>query len=330
MPPTPPDVRRGALLATLLIIWGLGRDTLGACFHTRVFRLAAALAFYALFSLAPLLVIAVAGLRLALGAAADEAVVQQVAAVVGAEGAGAFQTLLSGVELQAASFGTTLIGAVGLLIGGSALFNHLKDALNTIWEVIPRMQHGVRRFLIDRCISLLLALCVGVLALVGVTLSLEIEAVAGPLFRAGGLPWGLVRAAQLLVAAVVVMLLVALTFRLLPDAHADWRDILIGAAVTAVLLVASQTLLGLYLRSSLVRSAYGVIGAVVVLLTWAYGAGVIYFVGAAFTRVYANQQGTRMRPAPYALSVAAGDRAVQGLLRAEELAARERERDETV
>ncbi|NTU81401.1 MAG: YihY/virulence factor BrkB family protein [Chloroflexales bacterium] len=317
--------RAGLLRATLQSLWGLGYDTLGACVHTRVVRLAAALAFYALFSLAPLLVIATAGLRLALGERADEAVVHQVAAVVGAEGAAALQTLLNGVALQAASFGTTLIGAVGLLLGGSALFNHLKDSLNTIWEVIPRAEHGARRFVIDRWISLVLTFCVGVLALVGVTLSVELEAVAGPLFSALALPWGLVRAAQLLVAVVVVLLLVALTFWLLPDAHASWRDILVGAAVTAALLVASQALLGLYLRSSLVRSAYGVIGAVVVLLTWAYGAGVIYFVGAAFTRVYANRHGARISPAPHALAVTAGDRAVQGLLRAEELAAQERE-----
>lgn len=311
----------GLLRATLHTLWGLGCDTFGACFHTRVFRLAAALAFFALFSLAPLLVVGLAGLRLSLGEAADEVVVRQVAAVAGDEGGAALQALLRGVELQAASFGTTLIGVVGLLLGGSALFNHLKDSLNTIWEVVPRSEHTLRRFLIDRCISIALVLCVGVLALVGVTLSVEVEAAGLVLSRARFVPWAGVRAVQLLIAAGVVTLLVALTYRLLPDAHAAWPDILIGAAVTAALLVASQALLGLYLRSSLVQSAYGVIGAVVVLLTWVYAAAVLFFVGAAFTRVYTNRHGARMRPAPHALSMTAGDRATQGLLRAEELAA---------
>jgi membrane protein len=318
----------GRLKPSLTMLWSLSWDTAGACFHSRVFRLAAALAFYAIFSLAPLLVIGIAGLRLALGELADEAVVEQVAAVVGAEGAGALQLLLSGVELRAPSFGTTLIGALGLLLGGSALFNHLKDSLNTIWEVVPRSEHTVWRFVTDRAISILLALCVGVLALVGVTLSVELEAVGRLLSRSAPLPWALVRAGQLLVGFGVVALLVALTYRFLPDAQAAWRDILIGAAVTAVLLVGSQALLGLYLRSGLVRSAYGVIGAVVVLLTWAYGAGVFFFVGAAFTRVYANRHGAHMQPAPHALSVAAGDRAAQGLLRAEEIAAQDRGREQ--
>lgn len=302
-------------------LWGLGCDTVGACFHTRVFRLAAALAFYALFSLAPLLVIAVAGLRLVLGEQADEAVVAQVEAVAGPEGAGALLLLLQGVELRAASLGTTAIGAVGLLLGASALFNHLKDSLNTVWEVIPRAAGSWRRFLVDRCISLVLALCVGILVLVGVTLSVEIETLAGGWSGAPLLPWSLVRAVQVLLAAGIVLVLVALTFRLLPDAHATWPDILVGAAFTAVLLVVSQALLGLYLRSTLVQSAYGVIGAVVVLLIWAYGAGIIFFIGAAFTRVYANRRDTPVQPAAHALSVKAGDRAVQGLLRAEELEA---------
>jgi membrane protein len=309
---------------TLRTLWALGCDTVGACFHTRVFRLAAALAFYALFSLAPLLVISVAALRLVLGDTADEAVVEQVAAIAGAEGAAALQSLVQGVELRLASVGTTAIGAIGLLLGGSALFNHLKDALNTIWEVVPRAEGSLRRFLIDRCVSLLLALCVGLLALVGVTLSVEIELLGRTLAGWQSPPWVLVRAAQLLVAVVVVLLLVALAFRLLPDARVAWGDMLVGATVTAVLLVASQALLGLYLRSALVQSAYGVIGAVVVLLTWAYGAGLIFFVGAAFTRVYANRHGAHVQPAPHALAVTVGDRAAQGLLRAEELAAQER------
>jgi membrane protein len=305
--------------ATLAVLWGLCSDTLGACFHTRVFRLAAALAFYALFSLAPLLVIAVAGLRLALGDAADEALVGRAAAVLGPEAAAALELLIEGVEPRAASLGTTMIGALGLLVAGSALFNHLKDSLNTIWEVVPRVESSLQRFFVDRAVSLVMALCVGVLALIGVTLSVEIEGFGRLLSREAALPWWLFRAAQVQLAVVLVTALVALTYRFLPDAHAAWRDILLGAAVTAVLLVLSQVVLGLYLRSSLVQSAYGAVGAVVVLLTWAYGAAVFFLVGAAFTRVYANSHGAHVRPAAHALSVAAGDRAVQGLLRAEEV-----------
>jgi len=315
----------GRLTASLAAAWNLSCDTAGACFHARVFRLAAALAFYALLSLAPLLVISVAALRLVLGDAADEAVIRQASVVAGEEGSEALQTLVRGVELRV-SLGTTLIGALGLVFGASALFNHLKDSLNTIWEVVPRSENSLRRFFIDRCISILLAVSVGVLALVGVMLSIEIEALARTVAGSMALPWALVRAAQMLVAVAVVMLLIALTYRLLPDTQVAWGDIFIGAAVTAVLLVTSQALLGLYLRSSLVQSAYGVIGAVVVLLTWVYAAGLIFFIGAAFTRVYANRHGERMEPAPHALSVAAGDRAAQGLLRAEELEELEEER----
>jgi membrane protein len=323
--PQQPRGPAGLARATVAAVWGLGCDTFGACFHTRVFRLAAALSFYGLFSLAPLLVISIAGLRLALGERADETLVGQVGTAVGPEVADALRVLLQGAELRAASLGTTLIGALGLIVGGSALFNHLKDSLNTIWEVVPRADHSVRRFFVDRAISLVMALCVGVLALVGITLSVEIEQLARVLTDGAPPAWWLVRGAQVAVAVVVVTALVALTYRLLPDARSAWRDVLTGAAVTALLLVLSQALLGVYLRSSLVQSAYGVIGAVVVLLTWAYGAAVIFLVGAAFTRVYANSHGAHLRPAPHAFSVAAGDRAVQGLLRAEEIAQQERE-----
>lgn len=304
-------------------LWRFARDAVRASSDNKVLRLAAALAYYAMFALAPLLIIVVVGARLALGERSAEAeVVAQLGAVVGEAGAVAVATLLGSLRPASSDIATTLIGGVGLLIGASALFSHLRDSLNTIWEVAPKPNRGVVSWLVDRVVAVLLVLSVGVVAFVGFALSIGLTDWAIAL--AGGLPllppWLAVRAAQLGLSVAVITLIVALTYRFLPDCRIAWRDIWVGASATALLIVASQALIGLYLRGSGTGSAYGLIGAVVVILVWVYYSAVVFFFGAELTWLYASRYGDQIQPAEHALSLAAGDRAAQGLLRADELA----------
>jgi membrane protein len=231
-------------------------------------------------------------------------------------------TLLDSLEPVSTDLITTVIGGVGLLLGASALFNHLRDSLNTIWEVAPHPERQWWRWVLDRLVAILMVACVGVIALAGLALSVGLadwaELLAGDLPLP---PWLAARSVQVSISFLVITLMVALTYRVLPNCRIAWRDVWLGATATALLIVLSQALIGLYLRSSRVESAYSAIGAVVLILIWVYYSAVVFFFGAELTWVYSNRYGSRIEPGDDALSLAAGDRAAQGLLRAHELAA---------
>lgn len=304
-------------------LWLFVRDAVRESQENRVLRMAAALAYYAMFALAPLLILMAAVARLALGRTAEAEISGQLAVFVGEAGAGAIATLLDSLDPASTDLVTTIIGGIGLLIGASALFDHLRDSLNTIWEVAPHPDRGLWRFTLERLAALAMVGCVGVIALVGLTLSIELAGWAETLMGDVPLvpPWLAARSAQVGVSFLVVMLLVALTYRLLPNCRIAWRDVWVGAGATALLVVLSQALIGLYLRSSRVSSAYSVIGAVVIVLIWIYYSAVVFFFGAELTWLYSNRYGARIEPGEGALSLAAGDRAAQGLLRSHEIAA---------
>jgi membrane protein len=313
-------------------IWPLLKDSFVECRENKVERLAAALAYYAMFSLAPLLILVVIATGLAYGQEmAEKEVNTQLATFVGQKLAEAVLELTQSIRTPFSDLGTTIIGIIGIVIGGSALFHHLKDSLNTIWEVTPRPGRGLRNFLMARLLAICMLLNLGIIALLGLSLSIGIEGAREMLSHVlpGDLPWYAARAAQLLLAGCIVALLVALTYKVLPDTHTSWRDVWVGASLTALLLVVSQVLVGLYLRTYL-GSAYSMVGAVVVVLIWAYYASLVFFFGAAFTRLYANRHGSRIVPAPHAVSLSAGDRAAQGILRTSEIAATETTREREV
>lgn len=317
-----PPTCRDTAMARLQIVWSLLRDAVRECVENKVLRLAAALAYYALFSLAPLLVLAVAVVGAVVGeSAAESQVVVQLRGLAGDVAAQAVGELLGGRNAFADDLSTTAISIVGLLIGASALFNHLKDSLNVIWQVAPHPGRPLWRWVVDRLLALLMVLCVAVIALTGFGLSVELTALVRALMGSapGSLPWYAVSGVQIAFALLSATLVVALTYRLLPDTHIAWRDIWIGASVTALLIVASQALIGLYLRSGLVGTAYSIVGAVVLILAWVYYCALIFFFGAELTWAYASRFGARIVPAPGALSLSAGDRAAQGLRRTAEL-----------
>jgi membrane protein len=313
----------GPHIALLALLW----DAVIACFFHRVPRMAAALAYFALISLAPLLLLVIAITGQFMGAdAAQNELFEQLALFVGPTGAEALRTLVASVGSSASTLSTTLIGVFGLLIGGSALFHNLKDSINTIWEVVPRPDRGIWNFLIARSLAIVMAVCIGIVALVGLMLSVELDALAPLLgLLLPGTPGSyLLRGLQILLALLATMLVVTLSYHLLPDTRVSWRDSLVGAALTCLLLVASQALIGAYLRSVHLGSAYSAMGAVVIVLVWVYYAAVLFLYGAAFTRVYANRYGERIVPMAHALPLTVGDRAIQGLLATADILAAER------
>jgi membrane protein len=251
-------------------------------------RLGAALAYYTMLSIAPLLVVVVAVAGLVYGeAAARGELAQQLEGLVGPQGAEVLQTMLANASHPAGGLIATAIGLVVLLLGASGVFIELQGSLNRIWGVQSKTAGGVWGFIRTRLLSFLMVLAIGFLLLASLALSAALSAVSRYFAEEGGSPilWQVVNQA---VSFAVITLLFALIFKLLPDAEIAWKDVWVGAALTAVLFTVGKYLIGLYLGNSSVGSAYGAAGSLAVFLVWVYYSAQILFFGAEFTQVYAN------------------------------------------
>jgi membrane protein len=259
---------------------------------------AASLAFYTALSLAPLVVIAVgiAGLAYGDSAARDE-IMGQARSLVGQQGAATVSTVLEQSERQGDGRWATAIGFVLLLFGASGVFVALQDSLNRVFDVQPREGRGIKGIIRDRFFSFSMVLVVGFLLLVSLILSAALSGVADRLGAGESVLW---RALHLAVSFGVVTALFAMIFKYVPDVKLAWRDVWLGALVTAVLFVAGKYLLGLYLGRGSVGSAYGAAGSLVAMLVWVYYSAQIVFFGAEFTQAYATSMGTRIEPDDHA------------------------------
>jgi len=279
----------------------------------KVPQLGAALAFYSVLSLAPLLVIAIAVAGMVFGEeAASGQLDAQIQELVGKEGGEAVKEMLANAQKPAAGSIAGIVGLVTLLVAASGVFGQLQDSMNTIWEVEPKPGRGIWGFLKDRFLSLSMVFGIGFLLLVSLILSSVLSAL-GSYF--GGLlpiPAALLQGVELVVSFTVVTLLFAMIYNFLPDVEIAWGDVWVGSVITALLFAVGKFAIGLYLGRSSFGSAYGAAGSLVVLLVWIYYSSQILFFGAEFTKAYANQKGSRIRPDEDARPVTAEARAHQG------------------
>jgi membrane protein len=257
-------------------------------------RLGAALAYYTVFSLAPLLVIAVAIAGLAFGAeAAQGRIVVEIQGLVGKAGAEAVQGMLESARKPSSSVWAAILGTVTLLLGASGAFAELRGALNVVWEAPPRPGGGLWGAIRDRLLSFAMVLVLGFLLLVSLAMSAGLSAVNG--YTVGLWPGAkaLLEAVNAVFSFGIVTVLFAAIFKLLPDTKIAWRDVWAGAATTAALFTVGKTLIGLYLGKSSIASAYGAAASLAIILAWVYYAAQILFFGAELTQVYARRHGSR-------------------------------------
>lgn len=279
----------------LKAIFELFRDAFKAWQDDRAPRLGAALAYYTIFSIAPLLLIAIVIAGLVFGqAAAEGTIVELIQEQVGNEAAQAIQSMIRSISDPGASLIATLIAVITMLIGATNFFYQLKDALNTIWGIAPKPEMGLKVLLIDRLLALAMVGFIGLILLASLFVSTLVAALSNAV--TGALPdigaiWQLINAA---ISFGIITLLFAMIFRILPDAKIAFSDVWIGAAVTSLLFTIGTSLLGLYLGRSSVSSVFGAAGSLVVLLVWIYYSAQILLFGAEFTQVYAYRYGSRM------------------------------------
>jgi membrane protein len=275
--------------------WALVKRAAAAWSDDYAPSMGAALSYYTVFSLAPLLLIAISVAGLVFGRkAAQGAVVDQLQGLIGRQGSEAIQDLLKNVSRPSAGIVATVTGIVVLVIGATSVFAELQDDLNRIWQV-PTKARGSTwwAWLRTRILSIGLILAMGFLLLVSLAASAAFDAFAAwstsPL--AG---WeSLVHAVNLVLSFVLTTALFAMIYRFMPQATIEWRDVGIGAMVTAALFSIGKTLIGLYIGKSALASGFGAAGSLAVLLAWVYYSAQIFLFGAEFTWAYAHAFGSR-------------------------------------
>lgn len=264
-------------------------------------RLGASLAYYTLFAIAPILIVAtaIAGMVFGTDAVRGE-IVGQLDHLLGREGAGVVQSLLEGASQRRAGIMATVLGTGTFVVAATGAFLELQGALNTIWRVKPNPGANIKAFVIDRLRSFGLVVAIGFLLLVSLAMTAALAALSGWLARRSSsipLVWA---AINVLVSLAVTTALFALLYRFLPDVQLRWRDVTTGAFVTAVLFTVGQQLIGLYLGQTGVASTYGAAGSMMILLLWVYYSCQIVLLGAEFTRVFAERHGAALIPESFA------------------------------
>jgi membrane protein len=262
-------------------------------------QLAAALAYYTVFSMAPLLIIVIAIAGLVFGhSAAENQIVGQIRGTVGEQSALLIQDMIRSASRPADGVLATIIGLITLLAGAAGVFGQLKAALNIIWNVPPAQRPGelagILNMLKQEFLSFTMVLGIGFLLLVSLVFSAALAALNNFVNNNVTVPPVIWEIVNFVVSFGIITPLFAAIYKVLPDAKIDWQDVWIGAALTSLLFTTGKLLLGLYLGRSSVASSYGAAGSLVVILLWVYYSAQILFFGAEFTQVYANRFGSKI------------------------------------
>ena len=267
----------------------------------KVSLLAAALAYYTVFSITPLLVIAIAIAGAVFGRdTAKGEIIQQMNGLVGEQGAQVIETALANADQPQLSSIASIISIVVLLIGASGVFAQLQQALNAVWDVKAKPNNGIWEFIRKRLLSFGMVLVIGFLLLVSLVLSAMLSGIGK--LELNILP-GLAPIWQLVNFAIsfgFVSLLFALIYYYLPDVKIRWKDVWVGAIITAMLFTVGKFLIGLYLGRGSLGSAYGAAGSLIIFLTWVFYSAQILLFGAEFTQVYARKYGRKILPDKHA------------------------------
>ena len=290
-------------------------------------RLAAALAYYTVFSLAPLLVIvlAIAGFFFDQGTV-QEQVTAQIQSMMGPDSADLVTTALENANRpgQNSSLIASIISIVLLIFGASGVFAQLQQSLNVVWDVEAKPDNAAKGFIRQRLLSFAMVLTIGFLLAVSLVLSTVLSALSA--YMTDLLPgldslWQLVNFA---LSLGILTLLFALMYKYVPDVEISWGDVWFGAAITSLLFTIGKFALGLYLGNSGFASTYGAAGSVIIILAWVYYSAQILFFGAEFTQVYARRYGSRIVPSDHAVPLTPAARMQQGMPRQQTLEAIER------
>jgi membrane protein len=283
------------------ILAAAGRNWL----QSQAFIYAAALAFFTVFSIAPVMIVVVTIVGLVLGErAARGELMEQLQLALGPEAAELVETAVVNSQIEQSGIWPTLIGIVAIVAGATTVFAQMQQSLNQIWDVAPRpSRNSLWVFIKARVLSLTIVLSIGFVLLVSLLLSVALRAIMAFAEQWLPVPGWMMVGLELALSLSVITLLFAAIFKVLPDVILGWRDVLVGALITAVLFTVGRSLIAMYLANTATASTYGAAGSLVLLLLWVNYSSLILLFGAALTRAHVEARGIRIRPRNTAVCV---------------------------
>ncbi len=289
---------------TLKGIWGILKASFTGFTNHKVTKLSGSLAYYTVFSMAPLLVVIISLCGIFLGREiAEGQVYAQLEGFLGRESAISLQQLIKNAYLDGKSTIALIIGIVTLLIGATTVFGDIQDSINTIWGLKPKPKRGWVKMLQNRFLSFSVIVSLGFVLLVSLAVTSVLDAFSSRLqARFAEVSVIVFYIINQIVTLAVISLIFGVIFKVLPDAIIKWRDVIAGAIVTAVLFMIGKFAISIYIGQSNVGSTYGATGSLVVVLLWTYYSSIILYFGAEFTKAYAVAFGSEIYPSHYAVT----------------------------
>lgn len=299
-------------------VWEVLKNSFKGFANDKVMKMASSLAYYTVFSLAPLLIIIISLSGIFLGKdAAEGKVYGQLEHFVGSNTALQLQEMIKNASLSGKSDAAIAIGIIILVVGATTVFAEIQDSINSIWGLKPKPKSGLLQFLRNRVLSFSIIIGLGFLLLVSLTLSTLVDGFSDALqSRFPDVTLIVFYVVNLLITLLITAVIFGAIFKVLPDAKIKWKDVAAGAIATAILFMLGKFGISYYIRQSNVGSTYGAAGSLVVLLLWVYFSAIILYFGAEFTKAFAMKYGASIHPDDYAVTtktieVEAGKKSVQ-------------------
>lgn len=286
-------------------IWDFTKTLFEEYIKDDAFRKGAALAYYTVFSIGPIILLVVSLTSIFLGKeAVNDEIFVQLEDLVGAEASAQIQQVVQNTYKSGNSIIATIIGVVTLILSATAVFNEMQVSLNTIWGIKSKPKNGIWGFIFARVLSFGVVASMGFVMLVSLVINSLIAAFNETITQTfSEVTTIIVEITNFSVSILLTALLFAAIYKILPDAKVRWRDVALGSIFTAILFTIGKYAIGYYLGTSAVGSTYGAAGSIVILLLWTYYTSQILFLGAEFTYVWAKRKGHEIRPSPHAVRV---------------------------
>ncbi len=273
--------------------------------RNRVTKLSASLAYYTIFSLAPLLVVIIYVASLLWSQSAIEGnIVQQLQGLIGATAASQIQSIIKNASIKSSSTFTAIVGFGALFIGATTVFTEMQSSLNYIWSLRLKKDAGIINLLLSRIISFSIVLSLSFLLLVSLVINAMLEGLIDKIQQMfPGIAFQLIYIINLVITFIVTAVLFAIIYKVLPNAEIRWKDVAAGAVFTALLFMLAKSGISLYVTKTNLGSSYGAAGSVVILLAWIYFSSMIFYFGAEVTKAYSMKYGDNIRPSKYTVTV---------------------------
>lgn len=270
----------------------------------KVMKYSAALSYYTIFAIAPILTIIISIFARVFGReAVTNQIFGQINGLVGNEAAKQIQDMIGNTAKSGNTFIASVISIIVLVFSATAIFGEIQDSINSIWGLKSKPKSGIVKLLINRLISFSLIISLGFIAMVSLVLDAAVTVVSDLLAQIPGIGSYFVLIINYALNFVVISFMFSVIFKVLPDAKIKWRDVIKGSLLTAILFIVGKELIKLYVEKSNLTSVYGAAGSIVVLLVWVYYTAIILYFGAEFTKVYSIRYGSKILPNDYAVFV---------------------------